>query len=230
MTPRRPTGRPARPAFTLVEVLAVMAVMAILMAVMAVGLKPSGEGARRAARGEILALLTRARSQAISSGGPVALVMINLDDGPAERRGKSLTLFRVRQDRVTGAWEATEQLRRWVNLPANTILLSGSEAPSTGARGSNILDESLTLSGEVPSDATGDKVPVECSFVVFASTGSVLHPSGSGRIEFYVGEGAWRAGSVLLTRKTDAGEAVADRVVLSRLSGRAQSVESGAGS
>lgn len=31
--------------------------------------------------------------------------------------------------------------------------------------------------------------PVNLSFVVFESTGSVSHPPGSGRIEFLIGEG-----------------------------------------
>jgi prepilin-type N-terminal cleavage/methylation domain-containing protein len=219
-----------RHAFSLVEVLAVISVIAILMAVAAVALKPSGESARRAARGEILAMLTRARSHAISSGNPAAMVMVNLKDGPNEMRGKSMTLYEVRRDEVAGTWEAVEQVRRWVNLPERTILLDGGAAPVAGTDGTNVLDEALTLAGEVPGETSGSKQSVEFSFVVFDSTGAVLHPSGSGRLEIFVGEGSYRSDGLLITRKMPDGSAVADRVVLSRLSGRAQSVESGAGS
>ena len=43
----------ASPGFTMVEVMSVVAIVAILLAVAAVGIRPSGESARRAAKGEM---------------------------------------------------------------------------------------------------------------------------------------------------------------------------------
>lgn len=214
----------------MVEILSVIAVIAILLAAAAVALRPSGESARVAAKGELVAMLTRARSEAISSGSPVALVLLNLEDGPEERRGKAMTLYAVSQDEVSGRWESGDQLRRWVDLPTRTILLDGRAAPAGGSAGTNVLEEALTITGEVPTDRQGVKQEVECSFVVFGPTGTVLHPSGSGRLEFFIGEGVFRPGGLVVTRKAEDGSAITDRVVVSRLSGRARSVESGVGS
>ena len=211
----------------MVEVLSVITVVAILLAVAAVALRPSGANARRAARGEVLAMLTRARSEAISSGSPIALVLMSLKDGPEERRGKSMTLYEVKQDDVSGTWEARKQLRRWIDMPERTILLDGQAVPVSGNGGTNVLDDSATLTAEVPGSSRGAKEEVECAFVVFSSTGAVLHPSGSGRLELFIGEGTYRGASgLLVTKKAPDGSAITDRVVLSRLSGRAQSVGS----
>ena len=215
-----------REAFTLVELLVVIAIIGILLAVAGSALSSTGTSERRAARGEIQGLLTRARSHAISSGDPTALVMIGLASGPDDMRGKVLSLFEVKRNVASGDWEVEEQLRRWLELPGSTILMDGSTVGATSEKGSNVLDEAVRLTVEVPSGTSGSKIEVEASFVVFESTGAVSHPSGSGRVEFYIGQGVIRSGRLTVTEKTSSGAVVADRVVLSRLTGRAQAVAS----
>lgn len=212
--------------FTLVEVLVVIAVMGILLGVAVSAFSRTGTAERKAARGEILSLLTRARSQAISTGQATAVAMVGLDDGPEEKRGKALTLFAVKRNEIGDEWVVDEQLRRWVTLPGKTVLLNGSLAATAGGKGVNVLDEAVWLEAEVPGGTSGRKVSVKLSFVVFEATGVVSHPSGSGRIEFAIGEGFMQGGSLRVTGTTSTGTAVVDRVVLSRLTGRAQSVSS----
>lgn len=246
MTGSMPSPTDWRRAFTLVEVLAVITIIAILLGVSALALKPSGESARRAARGEILGMLTRARSHAISSGNPSAMVVVRTvvsgggdkeDKVWTEMKDRSMNVVDVSWDEDSQVWTGKEPTSRWVDLPKKILLLDGAEADRSGSIGANFLEEPVTLPGVVlgtvaerQSGGGGDSVQVEYSFVVFDPTGAVLHPSGSGRIEFVIGEGVWRNRQLTVTRRLDDGSAVADRVVLSRLSGRAQSVESGAGS
>lgn len=237
--------RGLRSAFTLVEVLAVITIVAILLGVAALAFKPSGESARRAARGEILGMLTRARSQAISTGSPSALVVVrsvvsgggdNRDRAWTEMKDRSMNVMEVLWDEDAGVWVGSEPTSRWIDLPKKIVLLDDAAAGNSSSFGSNLLDETATLPGYVLGTAAdrerggGGAVKVEHAFVVFDPTGAVVHPTGSGRIEFVLGEGTWREGQLTVTRRLDDGSAVADRVVLSRLSGRAQSVESGAGS
>lgn len=212
--------------FTLMEVLVVVAVIGILLVVGAGAYSSTGTSERRVARAEIQGMLTRARSHAISSGVPTALVVVGLTSGPDKMRGRALTLFEVKRDATGEKWEAGEQLRRWVYLPGATLLIDGSLVGATSGKGSNLLDEAILLPVGVPAESGGRKVDVDASFVVFEATGAVSHPAGSGRIEFFIGEGVWRSGSVTVTGKSASGQAIADRVVLSRLTGRAQSVTS----
>jgi prepilin-type N-terminal cleavage/methylation domain-containing protein len=221
-TVRRNSGR----GFTLVEVLVVLVLIGLLLAIGTSAFNSTGASERRVARGEIEAMLTRARSHAISSGVPTALVFIGLSDGPDAMRGKALTMFEVRRDANGEEWEAGEQMRRWVYLPGATLLMDASLAGEAGGKGSNFLDEPTMLTVGVPAGGAGRKEEVQAPFVVFEATGAVSHPAGSGRIEFHIGEGVWRSGGVTVTGKSSTGRTITDRVVLSRLTGRARSVTS----
>jgi prepilin-type N-terminal cleavage/methylation domain-containing protein len=231
MTEVKELAEPATPGdpgrgFTLAEVLVVVVVIGLLLAIGASAFLPTGTSERRVARGEIQAMLTRARSHAIASGEPTAMVVIGLADGPDEMRGKALTLFEVKRDASGEGWEAGEQMRRWEYLPGSTILMDGTLAGGGNGKGRNFMDEESLLTVAVPSGGGGRKQDVEAAFVVFDVTGAVSHPSGSGRIEFHIGEGVWRSGSMTVTGKSASGGAITDRVVLSRLTGRAQSIAS----
>lgn len=221
----RPTARPRLGSgFTLVEVLVVVAVIGILLAVGAAAFMSTGTSERRVARGEILAMLTRARSQAIASGEPTAMVAVGLGAGPEEMRGKAVTVFEVKQDVASAQWEVVRQMRRWAFLPGATILLDGSATGGSDNKGSNFMDGDQLLAVQVPSGVGTGKDEVAAPFVVFDATGAVIYPSGSGRIEFHIGEGVFRSGGLTVTNKAASGAAITDRVVLSRLTGRAQTV------
>ena len=210
--------------FTLTEVLVVIAIMGILIAVaVAVTGRSSGSQARKGARGELLAMLTRARAEAISRGEPVALAMVGPASGPDRARGKALAIFAVRGTESGVGWQADEQLQRWTYFPGTAVLLDESKAPRVQAAGFNALGQDGGLNVEI-FDPDQGKTDVLAPYVVFESTGAVVYPPGSGRIEFFVGEGNWRNGDFLLLGRDNDGEAVADRLVLSRLSGRAQEV------
>ena len=217
--------RGRRGGFTLVEIVVVMAIVVLLLAIAGVAFNPAGGAkARKAARGEVVSMLTRARSHAISSGNPTAMAVVGLRDGPNAMRGKALGLFEVRRDEVAGTYEPVRQLRRWVSLSGRTLLLDGSAVRASDGQGLNALDEEPVLVVEVPSGEAAGMEEASVHVVVFEPTGAVSHPPGSGRIEFFIGEGKYGREGLVVTAKDDSGSATIDRVMLSRLTGRAQSL------
>ena len=183
----RASGR--RRGFTLTELLVVIAIIGILLAATA-AVVGTGEGSRsrKGARAELLGLLTRARAEAITRGEPVAVVLVGTEAGPDAMRGKAAAIFEVDRSSAAETWRAGEQIQRWVRFPGSAVLLDDRFAPRGNRYGVNAMAQEAILSVPVFERDRGT-YHVGAPFVVFASTGSVVHPPGSGRIEFFVGEG-----------------------------------------
>lgn len=214
--------------FTLIELLTVIAVVGILLGISVIAISPSGgPRARRAARDEVVAMLTRARSEAIASGNPTAVAIVGFGAGPDGARGKALTTYAVRREGTGEAISPVEQKRRWVKLPGRTILLGAASGAGDPTRASNLIDGAAVLKVRVPPDRGTRATEVMAPCVVFESTGAVSHPPGSGRLALYIGEGTWRNNELVVTARKNSGEPVADAVFLSRLTGRARSMEGG---
>lgn len=201
-----------------------IAIIGILLAATAAVVGTGGGSrARKGARAELLALLTRARAEAITRGEPVAVALVGGDAGPDSMRGKAAAVFEVDRSSAAESWRAGEQIQRWVTFPGSAVLLDDRYAPRKNRYGVNAMAQKEILSVPVFERDRGT-YHIGAPFVVFESTGSVVYPPGSGRIEFFMGEGNWRDGEFVLTGRTKQGEPLTDRLVLSRLSGRAQEV------
>ena len=103
--------------FSLVELLVVMAIMSVLLVMGASLFRNVGQGeSREAVRSLVLAGLNNAQTRAVSSGEPVAMVMMPYEEGQVDQLGRAFTLFEVTQDDVTDEFESGKQLRRWAAL------------------------------------------------------------------------------------------------------------------
>ncbi|MEM9080099.1 MAG: prepilin-type N-terminal cleavage/methylation domain-containing protein [Verrucomicrobiota bacterium] len=181
--------------FSLVELLTVMGVIATLLVVSAAWVGRTGDAeSRRAARSLILGALNYARTAALSSGEPVAMVMMPYERGQEGQLGRAFAVFEVNQDEATGSYSAERQLKRWQELPGRMIFTKGSPVASGGQ---NAFDQNPILSVQVKNPDSGLTSEVTMPAIVFGATGSVAWPGGGGELELHLGEGTVKTGVVM---------------------------------
>ncbi len=196
--------------FTLIELLAVMAIMALMLGLAAVAFAPKEGRAARVARDLVSAQLNRARSHAIASGVPTAVVFSPYDAGPPESRGRSMALAEVKAAGAgSGSYEVARVLARWEDLPKGQFFVTRALARRDGA---TVMDGAETL-----SLAQGGE-NVSGPYVLFSSRGTVLYPQGT-KVEICLAPAILQNGAPRLTGKNQDGAAV-DVIGVSRLSGR----------
>ena len=212
--------RTKKKGFSLVELLVAMGIMATLLILGTSLFKQVGQGkSREAVRALILAGLNTAHSRALASGRPVAFVMTPYDQGRESELGRSFTLYEVRQDEVTGEFEAGEQLRRWALLPGRFIF---SEGDTVSGGGQNAFNQSPVVSISVRDDARGQRRDVQMPAIIFGDTGRVIWPSGSAELELHLTEGAVTGGVAVAASDGLGDWTKRDIFVIGRQTGRAR--------
>lgn len=182
--------------FSLVELLTVVGIMSVLLVMGTVLFRGVGQGeTRESARTLLLAGLNNAQSRALATGQPVAMVMTPYDEGRENELGKSFTLFEVRQDDVTGDFEAGQQLRRWSLLPGRFIFSTGETVSSSGQ---NAFDQAPVVSISVKDDQFSRRV-VQMPAIIFGGDGRVVWPAGEAELEVHLSEGTVENGLAIAT-------------------------------
>ncbi|MBK1833319.1 pilus assembly FimT family protein [Roseibacillus ishigakijimensis] len=209
--------------FSLIEIIVVMGIMALLLVLGTALFRGVGRGeGREAVRSLVLGGLNNAQSRALSTGEPVALVMTPYDQGREDQLGRSFTLFEVRQDEVTGQFEAGQQLRRWAMLPERFIFSKGSTAT---AGGQNAYDQSNVVRIVVQDSKEGGRRTVEMPAIIFGSSGRVIWPTGEGELELHIGEGKVQNGIALATGADNNDWRKREVFLIGRQTGRARYLE-----
>lgn len=210
----------SRKGFSLVEVLVVMAIMAamLVLGVSLFGGMGKSEG-REAVRNLLLAGLNNAQTRALASGEPVAFVMTPYEQGLEDRLGRSFTLYEVRQDEVTGSFEAGRQLRRWADLPRRFIFSKGTTVSDGGQ---NAFDQPPVVTIEVREAQQGGRRTVEMPAIVFGGSGSVIWPAGEGELELHLTEGAVQTGVAVGTGDEANDWRKREVILIGRQTGRAR--------
>lgn len=211
---RKENARRHVPAFSLVEMLAVIAVMSILLLVGA-GVMSPNEGRRTSmARDMVVAHLEQARSHAISTGAPTAVVFAPSDPGLGGRSGRIIGVVEV-----SGADKSTKLLSRWKELPKGQIFMLRSLASLTRP---TILEDSEKLLVGYRGDQ-GQAFDLSMPYVLFGSEGAVLHPVGK-IIGIAVGPGIAMGNGELQLTGANRGKETAMVIQVSPLSGKARTL------
>ena len=187
--------------FSLIELLVVVGVIATLLAMGAAVVGGSRGESRQAVKSLALGFLTNAQNEALTTGKPIAVVMVPYDAGREEHFGRAMAIFEVRQDEVTGDYTAGEQRRRWTSLPGRYLFSKG--APIS-TEGQNAFDQAPIV--EVPyrgSEGAGE-LTFNASAIIFDGTGKVAWPNGSGELELHFEEGVIQRGAVVGTSASSA--------------------------
>lgn len=185
-----------------------IAILVLLMAIAVVALRPSAARARQTARGMVEAQVGRARSHAVATGQPTALMFAGYGAGGGIA-GKASALVEVEWDETGSAWRAKRMLSRWEMLPGKVVFLDG--AASDG--GSTVMDGGRELTVQGTAAVSGP-------YVLFGANGGVEWPAAGGLIRIALGGGVVRGGRVEVTDRGVGGKAVHDQLQVNRLTGR----------
>jgi hypothetical protein len=187
--------------------LVVVAVVSVLVAVVVPGLVPergmrAGQGARALIEGSV----SRARAHAVATGEDTALVLVGYDAPQAGAGGRQLAVVALDPSgvpvRVLGNWEA---------LPEGMVFLDQATA---GAVRPAVFDDPARLEFSYAG------MPVSGPFLRFDRRGALVHPGAAVLLDVLVGRGVVNGGQVASSERSEAGEAVYQRIRLGRLNGR----------
>lgn len=203
--------------------LVVMGIMAMLLIMGAGMFSSAGQSeSRQAVRSLVTGVLSNAQSKALTTGEPVAVVMMPYESGREDQLGRAFTVFEVRQDEATGRFIAGDQQRRWVELPGRFIFSKGE--PVTGA-GQNGFNQPPIVEVTVPSPQSSGTSTAEMPAIIFGANGNVIWPAGSGELELHIAEGVVRNGDAVATGVNENDYSKQELFVIGRQTGRVRLVE-----
>ncbi len=208
--------------FSLVELLVVVALLSVLLVFGTTLFRNMGQAeGRTGGRDMVLAALSSAQIEAISSGKPVAFAMMPYQQGRPEQQGRAFATFQLRRDAVTGDYSVEEQTSRWRQLPPRVIF---SEGVVMNEGSLNPFPEDEIIEVDVRT-LDGTRMSVAAAAIVFGADGGVEWPSSSGDLEVQLDEGEVRDGNLVYARSQLADWSKREVIVIGRQTGRARYVD-----
>ncbi|MGE9268138.1 MAG: pilus assembly FimT family protein [Verrucomicrobiales bacterium] len=215
MTVQTPKTK-ALPAFSLVELLAVVAIVGIMLSLAAVSFSSSDQRAGVVSRDLIMAQLQRARSHAIATGVPTAVVFAPYTAGPEESRARMMGLVEVSEGEDAATPYVSERiLTRWEELPQPMKFVGQGE---TGRGVATVMDGTASLRVKLGGQE------LSAPYLVFSREGTVLYPRGL-KVEIGVAPAIIEGGNPRLIGQGQEGGASVEIIEVSRLTGRVKHVE-----
>jgi|GEM_PF-2328238 len=202
--------KPHSSAFSLVELLVVIAIISVMLAVAASVMSPSDGRGTSIARDIVVAHLHQARSNAISTGTPTAVVIAPANSALRERSGRILGLVEVSKTD-----NSTKLLSRWEELPKKQLFIP--QALVSLSR-PTILEDPERLIVEYRL-GQGQSQQISMPYVLFGSEGTVIYPVGK-KIEIAVGPGILRPNGQFQLIGKNRGKETVEIVQVSPLSGK----------
>lgn len=204
--------------FSLIELLVVMAIMASLLVLGASVLGGmGGSQSRQGARSMTMGVLTNAQNQALTTGEPVAVVMVPYNQGRPELLGRAYAVFEVRQDDATGDYTAGEQLQKWMSLPGRFIF---SQANTVSAQGQNAFNQPPVVEVPLRDPNSGAVGSFLAPAIIFGGSGNVVWPGGGGELELHLEEGVIRNGQATATTAASRDWQMREVFIIGRQTGR----------
>jgi prepilin-type N-terminal cleavage/methylation domain-containing protein len=199
--------------FSLIELLIVITILAILLGVIAPVFMKASLKARQIAKEVVQGNFTRARSHAIATGIPTAVIVSQYQSGA--QGGKAIGIAEMKTpaedvDNPVPQYQVSRVLQRWDVLPGNMLFLS---RQLVNAPFASIMDETLSVNTILAGN------PVNATFVVFSPSGQIVHPSDK-PIEILLGPARLNGGGNVELLERANGQPSFDRLQVNRLTGK----------
>jgi prepilin-type N-terminal cleavage/methylation domain-containing protein len=199
--------------FSLIELLIVITILAILLGIIAPVFMKSSLKARQIAKEVVQGNFTRARSHAIATGIPTAVIVSQYRSGNQGGKAIGIAEMKAPEEDVNNPvpqYQVSRVLQRWDVLPGNMLFLSRQQVNAPFA---SIMDESLSVNTVLAGN------PTSATYVVFSPSGQIVHPADK-PIEILLGPARLTSGgNVELLERTN-GQPSFDRLQVNRLTGK----------
>jgi prepilin-type N-terminal cleavage/methylation domain-containing protein len=215
-----------RKAFTLIELMVVIGVIALLLVLLAptIGSLSKSTG-RRGAVSNLTSIIEQTRALALSQSRTAYVAFVGEmppNAPPAVVRDYAYRAFAVFQDSA-GAGKA--QVTKWQKLPEGISFRAEPEAAAAGTPvGTSITATTNSATTLFPFAPLGSGQSIECRYIAFDATGTVIEPPVSAPLRLVIFEGRVNNAVEQPTARDADQQPVRDEIQIGRYNGRAKVV------
>ena len=205
----------------------VIGVIAVLMVLLAptIGSLSKSTG-RRGAVSNLTSIIEHTRSLALSQSRNAYIAFVGEmppNAPPAVARDYAFRAFAVFQDTASGA--ARVQVTKWQKLPEGISFRAAPEVPAAGTPvGTSITATTNTGKAFFPFAPLGATATLECRYIAFDSTGTIVEPPVAAPLRLVIFEGLVSADVEQPTARDANEQPVRDEIQIGRYNGRARLV------
>jgi type II secretory pathway pseudopilin PulG len=211
----------------LIELMVVIGVIAVLMVLLAptIGALSKSTG-RRGAVSNLTSIIEQTRSLALAQSRNAYIAFAGEmppNAAPAVARDYAFRAFAVFQDTASGA--AKVQVTKWQKLPEGISFRAEPEPAAAGSPvGTSITATTNSAKSFFPFAPLGPAATLECRYMAFDSTGTIVEPPVAAPLRLVIFEGLVNAEVEQPTARDSTQQPVRDEIQIGRYNGRAKLV------